>query len=309
MFVYALGLERRIMKYLVNGFRGFCMALADSVPGVSGGTIAFVLGFYDKFIKSLNDIIFGNKKERMKAIGFLIKLGIGWVIGMILATLILTSLFESHIYAVSSVFLGFIAFSIPFIIKEEKKCLKGSYKNIIFSIIGILIVFLITYFNPVSGGSGVNIGSLSLGLGIYIFVVAMTSISAMVLPGISGSTLLLIFGLYIPIMNAIKEFLHFNFKYVPALFIFGFGVISGIILIIRLIKMALEKHRSKTVYLIIGLMIGSLYAIVMGPTTLESAKDPLSLSTFSIVFFLLGCFIIWGLEKIKFVLEKKNLED
>ena len=297
------------MKYLVNGFRGFCMALADSVPGVSGGTIAFVLGFYDKFIKSLNDIIFGNKKERMKAICFLIKLGIGWVIGMILATLILTSLFESHIYAVSSVFLGFIAFSIPFIIKEEKKCLKGSYKNIIFSIIGILIVFLITYFNPVSGGSGVNIGSLSLGLGIYIFVVAMIAISAMVLPGISGSTLLLIFGLYIPIMNAIKEFLHFNFKYVPALFIFGFGVISGIILIIRLIKMALEKHRSKTVYLIIGLMIGSLYAIVMGPTTLESAKDPLSLSTFSIVFFLLGCFIIWGLEKIKFILEKKNLED
>lgn len=297
------------MKYLVNGFRGFCMALADSVPGVSGGTIAFVLGFYDKFIKSLNDIIFGNKKERMEAIGFLIKLGIGWVIGMILATLILTSLFESHIYAVSSVFLGFIAFSIPFIIKEEKKCLKGSYKNIIFSIIGILIVFLITYFNPVSGGSGVNIGSLSLGLGIYIFVVAMIAISAMVLPGISGSTLLLIFGLYIPIMNAIKEFLHFNFKYVPALFIFGFGVICGIILIIRLIKRALEKHRSKTVYLIIGLMIGSLYAIVMGPTTLESAKDPLSLSTFSIVFFLLGCFIIWGLEKIKFILEKKNLED
>ena len=297
------------MKYLVNGFRGFCMALADSVPGVSGGTIAFVLGFYDKFIKSLNDIIFGNKKERKEAIGFLIKLGIGWVIGMILATLILTSLFESHIYAVSSVFLGFIAFSIPFIIKEEKKCLKGSYKNIIFSIIGILIVFLITYFNPVSGGSGVNIGSLSLGLGIYIFVVAMIAISAMVLPGISGSTLLLIFGLYIPIMNAIKEFLHFNFKYVPALFIFGFGVISGIILIIRLIKMALEKHRSKTVYLIIGLRIGSLYAIVMGPTTLESAKDPLSLSTFSIVFFLLGCFIIWGLEKIKFILEKKNLED
>lgn len=297
------------MKYLVNGFRGFCMALADSVPGVSGGTIAFVLGFYDKFIKSLNDIIFGNKKERKEAIGFLIKLGIGWVIGMILATLILTSLFESHIYAVSSVFLGFIAFSIPFIIKEEKKCLKGQYKNIIFSIMGILIVFLITYFNPVSGGSGVNIGSLSLGLGIYIFVVAMIAISAMVLPGISGSTLLLIFGLYIPIMNAIKEFLHFNFKYVPALFIFGFGVISGIILIIRLIKRALEKHRSKTVYLIIGLMIGSLYAIVMGPTTLESAKDPLSLSTFSIVFFLLGCFIIWGLEKIKFVLEKKNLED
>ena len=229
------------MKYLVNGFRGFCMALADSVPGVSGGTIAFVLGFYDKFIKSLNDIIFGNKKERMKAIGFLIKLGIGWVIGMILATLILTSLFESHIYAVSSVFLGFIAFSIPFIIKEEKKCLKGSYKNIIFSIIGILIVFLITYFNPVRGGSGVNIGSLSLGLGIYIFVVAMIAISAMVLPGISGSTLLLIFGLYIPIMNAIKEFLHFNFKYVPAYLYLDLVLLVVLFLLLGLLKWHLKN--------------------------------------------------------------------
>lgn len=55
------------MQYLINGFRGFCMALADSVPGVSGGTIAFVLGFYDKFIKSLNNIVFGNKKEKIEA--------------------------------------------------------------------------------------------------------------------------------------------------------------------------------------------------------------------------------------------------
>lgn len=112
------------MQYLINGFRGFCMALADSVPGVSGGTIAFVLGFYDKFIKSLNNIVFGNKKEKIEALSFLIKLGIGWIIGMVLASLILTSLFESHIYKVSSLFLGFIIFSIPLIIKEEKKLFK-----------------------------------------------------------------------------------------------------------------------------------------------------------------------------------------
>ena len=54
------------MQYLINGFRGFCMALADSVPGVSGGTIAFILGFYDKFVTSLNNIIFGNKTHLIK---------------------------------------------------------------------------------------------------------------------------------------------------------------------------------------------------------------------------------------------------
>lgn len=295
------------MQYLINGFRGFCMALADSVPGVSGGTIAFVLGFYDKFIKSLNNIVFGNKEEKIEALSFLIKLGIGWIIGMVLASLILTSLFESHIYKVSSLFLGFIIFSIPLIIKEEKNCLKNKYKNIIFTILGIAIVFLITYFNPVSnGGNVVDITNLNLGLIIYIFISAMIAISAMVLPGISGSTLLLIFGLYIPIMNAIKELLHLNFSYFPILVVFGLGVLTGIVLVIKLIKIALEKFRSQTVYLIIGLMIGSLYAIVMGPTTLENAQNPMSFSNFSIIFFIVGGIIIYSLEKIKVVLEKRK---
>ena len=297
------------MRYLINGFRGFCMALADSVPGVSGGTIAFVLGFYDKFISSLNNIIFGTKKEKKEALLFLIKLGIGWIIGMVLASLILTSLFESHIYSVSSLFLGFIVFSIPIIIKEEKKCLKGKYKNIVFTILGIVVVSLITYFNPISnGGNIVNITNLNFGLIVYIFISAMIAISAMVLPGISGSTLLLIFGLYMPIMSAIKEFLHMNFSYLPVLVIFGLGVITGIVLVIKLIKMALEKFRSQTVYLIIGLMIGSLYAIVMGPSTLENAQSPMSISTFNIIWFIVGCPLIYGLEKVRKILEKKNIK-
>lgn len=283
------------------------MALADSVPGVSGGTIAFVLGFYDNFISSLNNIIFGNKKERKDAFIFLLRLGLGWIIGMIIATLILTSLFEKHIYSVSSLFLGFIILSIPLIIKEEKASLKNKYKNILFTIIGIIVVSLITYYNPVSGSNNINITSLNFGLIIYIFVAAMIAISAMVLPGISGSTLLLIFGLYIPIMNAIKEFLHFNFSYFLVLTIFGLGVLTGITVIIKLIKLALKKYRSQTIYLIIGLMIGSIYAIIMGPTTLSSAQDAMTLSTFNIFWFIIGCVIIYGLEKIKTILKEKDI--
>ncbi len=298
------------MDYLINAFRGFCMALADSVPGVSGGTIAFILGFYDKFINSLDDLFYGDKEKKKKAIFFLIKLGIGWIIGLAFATLVLTSLFEKQIYKVSSVFMGFIIFSIPLIIKEEKECLKGKYINLIFTLIGILIVSLITYFNPVSGGGNiVDVSNLNIGLCIYIFVVAMVAISAMVLPGISGSTLLLIFGLYIPIISAIKEFLHLNFSVVPVLIIFGFGIIAGIVLVIRLIKIALKKFRSQTMYCILGLMIGSLYAIVMGPTTLAVPQAPMSLGTFSIVFFIIGGIIIIGLEKIKNVLESKNSKE
>lgn len=298
------------MDYLINAFRGFCMALADSVPGVSGGTIAFILGFYDRFINSLDDLFYGDKEKKKKAIFFLIKLGIGWIIGLAFATLVLTSLFEKQIYKVSSVFMGFIVFSIPLIIKEEKECLKGKYINLIFTLIGILIVSLITYFNPVSGGGNiVDISNLNIGLCIYIFVVAMVAISAMVLPGISGSTLLLIFGLYIPIISAIKEFLHLNFSVVPVLMIFGVGIIAGIVLVIRLIKIALKKFRSQTMYCILGLMIGSLYAIVMGPTTLAVPQAPMSLGTFSIIFFIIGGLIIIGLEKIKNVLESKNSKE
>ena len=295
------------MEYLINGFRGFCMALADSVPGVSGGTIAFILGFYDKFINSLNNIVFGKKEEKKEAIFFLIKILIGWVIGFIIASLVLTSLFEKQIYRISSLFMGFIIFSIPLIIKEEKENLRGRYINIIFTIIGIAIVVAITYFNPISGdGNIVNVANLNLGLCIYVFFVAMIAISAMVLPGISGSTLLLIFGLYIPVMTAVKEVLHFNLSALPVLIIFLLGVAVGIITIIKLIKNALQKFRSQTMYLIIGLMIGSIYAIIMGPTTLDVPQSPMTFGTFSIIFFVIGGAIIFGLEKSKVMLEKKE---
>ncbi len=297
------------MSFLVNGFRGFCMALADSVPGVSGGTIAFILGFYDKFINSLDDLMYGNLKKKKEALWYLLKLGIGWIIGMLGAILVLTSLFETHIYDVSSVFLGFIVFALPLMMKEEKDSLKGKYKNIIFLLLGIAIVSLITYFNPMNASeSVVDITNLNIGLIFYIFFAAMVAISAMVLPGISGSTLLLIFGLYIPITNAIKEFIHLNFSYFPVLLVFGLGVLAGIFLVIRLIKLALVKFRSATIYLILGLMIGSIYAIIMGPTTLEVPVEPLAWNHFSILYFLLGGVVIFGLEYVKKILRKKHLE-
>lgn len=296
------------MKYLINAFWGFCMALADSVPGVSGGTIAFILGFYDKFINSLDSLFYGDFDEKKRAFWFLLKLGSGWIVGLCLATFILTKFFESKIYAVSSLFLGFVIFSLPLIIKEEKDCLKNNYKNLIFSLIGILVVVLISYFNPVSGGTSVNIAHLNIGLILYILVAGMVSISAMVLPGISGSTLLLIFGLYIPIISAIKEFLSFNFTYVPALFVFGIGILLGIGLVIKIIKVCLEKKRSATVYLILGLMIGSLYAIIMGPKTLEVPRDVLNIHTFNIIMFIIGGVVVMGLEKIKNVLKEKHIE-
>ncbi|MBQ3021227.1 MAG: DUF368 domain-containing protein [Bacilli bacterium] len=297
-------MTKKIKDYIVNFFNGFAMALADSVPGVSGGTIAFLLGFYDQFINSLNYLLTKNSNHRKSGLRFLGKIGIGWVIGMIASILILTSVFETHIYKVSSLFMGFIILSIPIIISEEKEVLKGKYLNIIFTIIGILLVFLISYYNT-SKVDLINITSFNFSTGIYIFLVGMIAISAMILPGISGSTLLLIFGLYLPIINGIKNLINFDFSSFWGLFIFGLGVLTGMFSIIKLLKKALNKFRTQTVYTIIGLMIGSIYSIIMGPTTLEIPVDPINIHNFNILFFLIGGLIVWGLQQAKKINEKK----
>lgn len=294
---------KNIKEYIVNFFNGFMMALADSVPGVSGGTIAFLLGFYDNLINSLDSLLSNNKEKRNSGKKYLLKLGIGWVIGMAISVLILTSVFEKHIYEISSLFMGFIILSIPIIIKEEKETLRSKYINIIFTIIGIILVYLITYFNNTSITT-MSLNNLSFSSAIYIFIAGMIAISAMILPGISGSTLLLIFGLYLPVITGIKDILHLNFAPFFGLTIFGLGIITGILSIIKLLKKALDKYRTQTVYMIIGLMIGSIYSIIMGPTTLDTPVNPINIYNFSFIFFIIGGLVVWGLQKIKSINEK-----
>lgn len=297
------------MKKILTFIHGFCMALADSVPGVSGGTIAFLLGFYDNFVGSLDDLISGTKEKRISAVKYLIKLGVGWAIGFGLAVLILANVFEMHIYQISSLFMGFIAFAIPVVIMEEKSCLKEKISRIFFFMIGIALVSAITYFNPVGGGNGMDLSNPNILTFVYVFACGAIAICAMILPGISGSTLLLIFGIYLPIVTAIKDILHFDFHSLPIVIAFGLGVVTGVISIIKIIRKALEKHRAATVYLIIGLMLGSLYAIVMGPTTLDTPQSALSFPTFSFVFFIIGGAVIMGMQAMKIVSAKSEQID
>ena len=285
--------------------QGFFMAAADSVPGVSGGTVAFLLGFYDEFINALDDLFKGKLSEKKKALLFLIKIGIGWVAGFVICALLLVKLFDKKIYGLSSLFLGFIIFAIPLVIIEEKEVLKGKYKNIIFSILGMVLVVGISLLNTKSGLVDVgNITHLTIPLAIYIFLTGGIAITAMVLPGISGSTLLLIFGLYMPIMTCVKKVLSFNFNYLLPLLIFICGIVVGIVTFVRLIKKSLVKYRSQTIYTIIGMMLGSLYAIVQGPTTLKVPQPAMTFSTFSILWFIIGVAIIFLLQVFKKVMEK-----
>ena len=284
---------------LREGVSGFCMALADSVPGVSGGTIAFIMGFYDKFIGSIDNLIFGQMQKKKEAFRYLLRLGIGWILGMGIAAVLLSSLFESHIYVVSSVFIGFIAGSIPVVIREETQFFRKTVKDFIFLGIGVFVVVFITWLNTKTGISSVNLGNLSLPLALRLFFVGMIAISAMFLPGISGSTLLLVFGMYIPVINGVKNLLSMDFSCFPALVILGCGVLTGTVTVVKIIQICLKKFRVQTMYTILGMMTGSFYAIIMGPATLENAQPALNLQNFNIIAAVIGLLLVLGMHMLK----------
>ncbi|WP_295363770.1 DUF368 domain-containing protein [uncultured Pseudoramibacter sp.] len=275
-------------------FQGFCMALADSVPGVSGGSIAFIMGFYEKFIGSLNGIFSRDRNERREGFKFLIKLFAGWIIGMGLAVVALSNLFETHIYGISSLFLGFILVSIVVMMAdpEMRRQQRGLAKWICLAA-GAALVVVITVLHP---NSNAALTGLSPASAIYIFIAGAAAISAMVLPGISGSTLLLVFGLYLPVIHGLKAAMTMNFSAVPGLIVLIMGIVVGAALISKWVKKAFETFPIPTRYAIIGMMIGSLYAIAQGPTTLSHPMPAMSLQSFNPVCFIVGIALVAVLE-------------
>lgn len=126
----------------------------------------------------------------------------------------------------------------------------------------------------------------------------------MVLPGISGSSVLLIAGVYLPVIQAIRQLLHLDLHVLPGLMALGLGVIAGVALSIKAIRAALQKHRPAMIWFILGLMLGSLYAIAMGPASLQTPQPPLSAATFRPLAFLLGAGLLVGLELLRRRMER-----
>ena len=291
---------------ILTAFHGFCMALADSVPGVSGGTIAFILGFYDRFINALHGLFRGNWKQRKAALTYLLKLGIGWGIGMVSCVVLLSSLFEQNIYFMSSLFLGLTVCSIPFVAMAEQEALEN-WRNSGFLLVGVAAVVGLTLLRTHAVGLGVinytQLQPLQFG---WIFLSGAVAITAMVLPGISGSSVLLIAGVYLPTIQAVHSLLGLQLVVIPGLCALGLGVLTGIGLSIRAIRTALQNHRSAMVWLVLGLMLGSLYAIANGPASLDTPLPPLSFTNFQIPAFLLGIVLLFALEGLKKTMEKKD---
>lgn len=233
-----------------NIIKGAIIGVSNIIPGVSGGTMAVILGVYDKIILSISNI----KKDFKNSMKFLVPIGIGGVLGILTFTKIIGYLLENFPIATNLVFVGLVLGSIPMIF--SKTLFKGrfEFKNLITMMIFITLMMFMENFTFLDESKIIT--DISFKTAIVIFVGAMISASAMIIPGISGSFIMLILGVYTTITNAISTF------NIEILCVFGAGALIGVLLCSKLISLLFEKFERQTYSGILGLMIGSLYIIL-----------------------------------------------
>lgn len=272
------------MKFVKDILKGVVIGVANAIPGVSGGTMMVSMGVYDDIIYCITHLF----KQLKKSIMILLPYFIGMVIGIIGLAFSIKSLYANFPFQTSMVFIGLILGGVPMI--WEKVCYSGSSdetsdgseskkaerkKNnigaghvIIFALFFAAII-LMQYF-----GSNGNDVTLTVGLvpALKIFVIGIIASATMVIPGVSGSMMLMILGYYNPIINAITEFItalsHGDISKVlticGSLIPFGIGVVIGIFAIAKLIEILLDKFEDYTYCAILGLVVSSPIVILMG---------------------------------------------
>ena len=229
------------------------MGAADVVPGVSGGTIAFISGIYEELLNSISsfnlNLFSVLKNEGFKKVWkmvngrFLLALFIGICISVLSLAKLIENLLENHPILIWSFFFGLVLASIIYIAKQIK---IWNIKCYLYLIFGLIFAYYITTLNPV-----VTQNSSPW----FLFLAGMIAICAMILPGISGSFILVLLGAYKPILNAIntKDFL--------SIIIFMAGAIIGLLTFSRVLKWLFSKYKNYTLSLLIGFITGSLNKI------------------------------------------------
>ncbi|HDZ7725000.1 TPA: DUF368 domain-containing protein [Staphylococcus aureus] len=272
----------------INILKGFAMGTSDLVPGVSGGTIALLLGIYNQFIASISGIF---SRRFWPSFTFLIPI----IIGMLLAMGSLSNLFNyllsQHHIPTMFFFGGLIIGIVPYLLKISNYKTSFTTKHYMMVIAGIAILIVIILMNNSDKHAGETL-TLSTGLIIKYFIAGMCASSAMLLPGISGSFMLLVFGVYGTVMLAISEVVKLNFAGLPILLAVGFGVLAGFIISSKIIQYFLTHHKLMTFALIIGFVVGSLFAVFPGlPTNIV-------MWFVSLVVFIIGFIVSLTLGRI-----------
>ncbi len=233
--------------------RGVLMGSADIVPGVSGGTIALITGIYAHLIESISKIKFGFIRPLFKGdfrgfwnqmldeidFKFFIPLILGIGIAFLTLAKVVTYCMDAYTALTFSFFLGLIIASAVILFRKLNEI---NLKNIVFAIIGAVLTFIFVSLNPIAANHSL----------IVIFISGMIAICAMILPGISGSFLLLLLGQYEYMLNALHQ-LHFT-----EIIAFIVGALIGILGFSRILNYLLKNHEKITMAFLIGVMLGSL---------------------------------------------------
>lgn len=280
------------MTFFMDIIKGILIGIANIIPGVSGGTMAVSLGIYDKLISSVSNLL----KDWKKSLVTLLPIILGCGIGIVGFTYAIEYLLSHHTFVTCMAFVGLILGGIPILLISLKKELaKTSSKIGISGILAFVFLFAVAVFLPMMNAEDEVLKTFHATPGIMaaLFFVGIIASATMVIPGVSGSLVMMILGYYYGIINTIKSFLDALKAFdMPGLIHgfallmpFGIGVLLGIFLIAKLITFLFEKFGIQTYCAILGLIIASPFAIFYNTGALKQ------ISSLGIGQILLGCLL------------------
>lgn len=237
--------------------KGFFIGIANVIPGVSGGTIAITMGIYERLINAISHF-FSNLKENIK---LLISVGIGAGLAVLLMSKLISYSLDNYPIPTTIFFIGLILGGMPMLFKKT----KGDYRNIpnsLILLISFVLVLGLTFLG--SGNNVVSLDNLDITGYILLILVGIIAAATMVIPGISGSFVLMLLGYYKPIIETVGDLTNFNNIVHNMLILIpvGIGVLIGIILISKIIEFLLKKYETKTYFAIIGIVLASIVLII-----------------------------------------------
>lgn len=234
----------------MNVLKGVVIGIANAIPGVSGGTMMVIMKVFDRLLGAVSL----NIKKLKENFVFLLTIVLGMGIGVILSSKVLSICFEQFYVQTQFFFMGVVLGSLPMIYKEATKEQKLAPIHIIPFIIGVAVIIGVSVVSMSTGSNTVHT-ELTASNFIYLMIISIIAAAAMIMPGLSGSLVLLILGGYQTMIQAIDE------MNIPILIPIGIGVILGIVLCAKLITICLKKWQRGTYAVILGLICGSFYAI------------------------------------------------
>ena len=250
------------MESIMLVIKGFIMGIANIIPGVSGGTLALTLGIYEDFISAISHFLKNIKKN----IKFLLPVFIGMGLSILTMSNVISSAFDNYPVPTTFFFMGLVLGGIPMLANKVSKTKeKKQVSSYIIALFTFSVVIVLAFSEQLFGnGLGdVNLSNLSVGGYFLLFLVGVVAAATMVIPGVSGSLVLMLLGYYLPIVDTIKDLTHFKniFDNMLILIPFGIGVVIGIVLIAKLIEWLFKKYEAKTYFGVLGFIIASVIAI------------------------------------------------